>query len=105
MGRFKAKQDVIVRELPDVTVLLCGSKVYVYPKRGRIGSVFTRRHGEYGWTERGSYGDWHRFYLKMLRYKRLTLELCYRLAIQHDVVGHSTDRRLDLKDKHVVRRD
>ena len=53
MGRFEAKQDVILRELPDARVALCGSKVYVYPRKGRIGSVFMRRTGEYGWAERG----------------------------------------------------
>lgn len=105
MGKFKAKQDIILRELPDVTVALCGSRVYVYPKKGRIGSIFMPRPGRYGWTERNSYRDWQRFYQKMLRYKRLTLTLCYRLAIQHDILGISNARPLNLEGKKITKRD
>lgn len=105
MGRFKAKQDAIVRELKEVTIILCGSKVYVYPAGQKFGSVFFRRPGEYGWTKLGSYPDWQRFYLKMLRCKNLTPTKCYELAIECDLVGMSIDRRLNLEEMKVIKRD
>ena len=105
MGRFKAKHDAIVRELEDVTVILCGSKIYVYPAGQKFGSIFFRRPGEYGWTARGTYPEWQKFYRKMLRYKHLTLAKCYELAVEYDVVGMSTDRRLKLEELNVIKRD
>lgn len=104
---WQKPNSVILRRLEDVTLVLCGSKVYLYPKKGITASMFRQRYGSYSWNERGSYKDWRKFYIRMLRNKHLTVTKCYELALKYDVLGTSTYSALEslLEGKKVIRRD
>lgn len=104
---WRKPNSVILRQLKDVTLVLCGSKIYIYPKNGAIASMFRPRYGSFSWNERGSYKDWRKFYIRMLRNKHLTITKCYELALRYDVLGTSTYSTIKsvLSNKEVIRRD
>lgn len=92
MAKGWKAEAVIVRELPEITIVFLNSEsIYAFPKDGGRGSVFHK-----WWAPLGFYtAEWGDFRRKMLRNKNLTIRDCYRLANRHEVVAQSTGRSLE----------
>lgn len=96
---FKA-DAVIIREVNGLKIVFYDKEsIYVRDADGRW-VVFHR-----WFTPRGTYNaDWRPFRYKMLYQKNLTLNRCYQIAFQHDIVVQSSGGVPDLsKSKIQVR--
>lgn len=88
---YKAKA-VVIRELNGIKIVFYDHEtIYVMDKNGEW-IIFHRWY-----TNRGFYNhSWRPFRYKMFTQKNLTIEHCYHMAFQHDIVVQTARKAPDL---------
>lgn len=90
--KYYKANAVIIREVNGLKIVFYDHEtIYVRDADGRW-FVFHR-----WFTPRGSYNaNWRPFRYKLLYQKNLTINRCYQLAFQHDIIGQSSGGVPDL---------
>lgn len=100
MGRFKPREEAIIREFDELTVIiLYRDTIWIVPKRASCNIIFHRWFS----PPLGSFPDWHKFRKKLIENKHITLDDCYRWARTHQIQSQGTTRAPTLNGQPLLK--